>query len=251
MKKIVSILVVLLVVAVLAVVGVAFFLGSIVKKGVETVGSKVAQVPVRLDSANISVLSGNGSLKGLFVANPEGFKSPSAIEAGEINVSIVPGSALSDVFVVRSVQVISPVITLEGLKGDNLQKILGNLQASTGGRPKDKKPEAGEAKSGGAGKKIQIDDLLIKGGKVNLFIPMGGTASVALPEFHMTGLGKDSGGLTAAEISARVINEILNRGMSAAAGGGMDATKFLQGTGQGTNQQVEKALKGVGNLLGK
>ncbi len=249
MKKILAILVVLLIILVVAVVGATFFLGSIVKKGVETIGPQVAKVDVKLDSVKLSVLSGEGTLKGFILGNPPGFKSPSAVEVGEISVALQPRSVLSDKLVVRSVRVISPTITLEGLKGDNLNKILENMQGPAAGGGKEQKPPPAAKKPDASQKKIEIDDLVLRDGKVNLVLPPAGAFSVPLPEIHLTDLGKDSGGLTPSELSAKVIKAILNGAMSSAAKGGQAPVKLMEGAGKDAEKQAEKALKGVGNLL--
>ena len=129
MKKVLKVAVVLVVVLVLGLIAVGLFMGSIIKTGVATFGPRVAKVGMRLDAANLSILSGSGTLKGVFIGNPTGFNAPSAIQVGEVTVAVKPGSIFSDKVVVQTVRVISPEITLFGLKGDNLQKILANVQA--------------------------------------------------------------------------------------------------------------------------
>jgi len=248
MKKIIAGVVILLVVLALVVAGAALFLDSAVKKGVETFGPKVAKVEVKLDSVRISLLSGNGALKGLLVGNPPGFDSPSAIKAGEISLEVQPGSVLSDKIVVRSVRVLGPEVTMHGLKGDNLKKIVENIQASTGGgatAPKE------PAKSDAPTKKIQVDDLLIKDGKVALVLPLVGNATVALPEIHLTGLGQGTNGITAAELSDLVLKRIMEAAMQVAAGAGKDPGKALESVTKGGGAQLEKTVKGIGNLLKK
>jgi uncharacterized protein involved in outer membrane biogenesis len=246
MKKIVGIVVVLAIILVVAIVAVTFSLGSIVKKGVELVGPRVAKVEVKLDSAKLSAFSGDGTLKGLLVGNPPGFNSPSAIKVEEISVGVQPSSLFSDKVVVRSVSVIAPEVTLHGIKGDNLTKILDNLQASAGGTGA---AGAGDKKAAGPGKKIEVDDLLIKSGKVTLVLPMVGTATVALPDIHLTGLGKDTGGLAAWELSAQVIKAIRDSAISVATGAAKDPTKLLDGGAKDAGKQVDKLLKGAGGLL--
>ena len=56
------------------------FLNGIVKKGVETAGPMITKVDVKLDGANISIFSGSADLKGLFVGNPPGYTTDSAIK---------------------------------------------------------------------------------------------------------------------------------------------------------------------------
>ncbi len=247
MKKVIRILVLLLILLIVAVLAVGYYMGPIIKKGVETVGPKLTQVEMRLDSAKISLLSGSASLNGLFVGNPKGFDSPFAIKAKEISLSVQPRSVLSDKIVVRSVLMDAPEITLHGLAGDNLRKILDNVKASTGGgstgttTTKDTTPS----------KKIEVDDFLIKDGKVKVVMPPLGIASVPLPEIHLTDLGKGSGGLTPDELTSKVLQAILQSATSVAANAGKGATDAVKGVGTDAGKQVEKVTKGIGGLLGK
>ena len=238
MKKALKIALILVVVLVLALLAVGFFMGSIIKGGVETFGPRVAKVEMRLDSANLSILSGSGTLKGVFVGNPDGFNAPSAIKVGEVTVAIKPGSIFSDKVVVQTVHVISPDITLFGLKGDNLQKILANVQASTGGSSGTTTNQAGQPSK----KKIEVDDFLITGGKLNVILPVLGTVPVALPEIHLTDLGKGLDGLTPSELTAKVLQAVLNSAISAAADAG-------KGVSKEAGKQLDKVTKGIGNLF--
>src|SRR5438445_13352703 len=136
-KLIIRGIVVLLVLLVLAIGVSIYFLGSIVKKGVETVGRQITKTEIRLDSATLSLLSGSGKLKGLLVGNPQGFKAASAIKVGAVSVGVAPGSVFSDKVHVKEIRVQAPEITFEGgLKGNNLSKLLDNVQAATGGSEK-------------------------------------------------------------------------------------------------------------------
>src|SRR2546422_1862994 len=87
-KLIIRIAIAVVGLVVLALVVVFFSLNSIVKKGVETVGPRLTKVDVRLGSAKLSPLSGNGQLTELFVGNPEGYKTPSAIKVGDVKVGV-------------------------------------------------------------------------------------------------------------------------------------------------------------------
>ena len=69
----------------------------------------------------------------MFVGNPEGYQTPSAIKLGDIALAVEPGSLLSDTLVVDEINIQAPEITFEGtLSGNNLSKILQNLEAATG-----------------------------------------------------------------------------------------------------------------------
>ena len=252
--KIIAVVVVLLILAVAASI---FFLGSIVKKGVETVGPQVTKTELKLDSATLSLLSGSGKLKGLFIGNPEGFKTESAIRVGLVSVGVKPGSVLSDKVHVTHVHVEAPEITFEGgLKGNNLSKLLDNVEASTGGSSKAAAPAPADKSSS---KKLQVDDFLISGGKIKLSVdagPLGGkSATVPLPEIHLTGLGEGEAGITAAELTKKVLKEILQKAIPAAEKAVVDlgkgATAAVKDLSKDATGTVDKAAKGVTDIFKK
>ena len=59
------------------------FLNGIVRKGIETVGTQAAKVEVKLEDVGVSVFTGKGALRGLQVANPEGYRAPAAVKVGQ------------------------------------------------------------------------------------------------------------------------------------------------------------------------
>jgi len=161
--------------AILAVIAI-FYLGPIVKAGVEKAGPQVAKVPVKVEGASISVFNGNGELKGFVLGNPEGFKTPEAVKVGTVAISLVPKSVAASKVIVRSVRVEAPEITYEaGFGGSNIGKILENMQST------EKQEKSGGAKS--SSKALQIDDFLITGGKIHVSATMlgGVSATLALP----------------------------------------------------------------------
>ena len=244
-------LIVLVVLLVVAVVCVGLFLDSAIKKSVETFGPQLTKVSIKLDSVKVSILTGSGGVSGLVVGNPEGFKTPSAVSVGKASLGLSPGSLLSDKIVIKHVRVEAPVITLEGgIKENNLTKIMDNLNAAAGGT--ESKPT--ESKPAGPGKKLQVDDFLIKDAKVNISLAgMGGKViPITLPDIHLTNLGTGPEGITAADLTKRVMNEILSAATTAAAS---DTVKNL---GKQTTDAVKDAggkatdaVKGVGDLFKK
>ena len=97
MKKILIGMVALVGVVVIAiVVGVALFLDSGIKRGVETLGPQLTKVDVKLDGVSVSLLSGTGKIKGLVVGNPAGYQTPHAIRVNAVTLALMPGSIFSD-----------------------------------------------------------------------------------------------------------------------------------------------------------
>ena len=252
MKKwIIRVVAVVVIVGVAGLVVTAMFMDSIVKKGVETVGPAVAKVPVTLESASVSMLSGTGGIKGLAVGNPQGFKTPSAVKVGEVSVAVDAMSVFSDKVVVRSVKVLAPEITFEGsLKGSNLSKILENVQAFAAA-------EKGGSTAGGPAKKLQVDELIISDGKVNLSLTVlgGKSATVPLPTIQLKNLGQDAQGITPAELSEKIFKAVLDNATQVAGDVvgklGKEAVDAAKDLGQGAKTQVDKITKGLGGLLKK
>ena len=67
-----------MVVLLVAVVVVGLSLGSIVKKGVETVGPQITETTITLDAVNLSLLTGSAGVKNLVVGNPPVTRHPKA-----------------------------------------------------------------------------------------------------------------------------------------------------------------------------
>ncbi len=244
MKKImVRLFLVLVVLLVLAAIAVHFFLDDAIKRGVETIGPKLAKVEIKLDAVHLSLLSGSGKLNGLVVGNPEGFKSPSAISVGMASLVLKPASLLSDKIVIQSINVQAPQITYEtDLRANNLSKILANLEAASGGQEK----EPAKPKETTPAKKLQVDDLIISGGKVRVSVTaLGGrSTTVSLPEIHLKDLGKDAEVqvvLEAASKEAATVVTDLSKG----------ATYLTKDLGKTATNSVQKATKSLGDLFKK
>ena len=251
MKKIlIRILIVLVILAVLAVVAVGFFLDGAIKKGVETIGPQLTKVDIKLDSVSLSILSGSGKIKGLVVGNPEGFKTPNAIKVGTASVSVAPGSVLSDKIVIKSIHVEAPEITYEGglLGGDNLHKILDNVTAAAGGG------STSTNASGKPAKKLQVDDFLITGAKVNVSLKGTGgfAAPIPLPEIHFSNLGQGPEGITVAELTKKILSALTADVAKAAVKVVSDVGKgTVDAAGKTATESVGKATKGVTDLFKK
>jgi uncharacterized protein involved in outer membrane biogenesis len=251
-KLLIRLLIALGALIIIVIVAISLFLNAALKRGIETVGPMLTKVQVKLDSVSLSLLSGSGKLKGLVVGNPEGYKTPSAIEVRNARIELQPGSVFADKVVVKSIHVEAPEITFEtDVKGNNLNKIIANLQASTGGTQAAATEPSKEKKTG---KKLEVDDFLISGAKLHVAVStLGGrSATVALPEIHLVDLGKGPEGITAAELTQRVLQAIEKEAIQASSGAVADLskqaaglTKGMSSTGTGAVDQVTKGLGGL------
>ena len=243
----------LLAVIIIAVIVMGLFLGKIVKKGVNTVGPKITQTTLTVDTVDLSLLTGSATVKNLVVGNPAGYKAPNAISVDRTAVSVSPMSVLSDKIVVKSIRLESPEITFEGsLSGNNLSKLLDNVN----GTAKNGGPESADktaAASNQPGKKLEVDDLLITGAKVHGTLVMVGGREVTLPtlplpDIHLTDLGKGPEGITSTELTKDVLSEVVAGTLKAVGSAALNVGKDAENLGK---EGVKKITTGIGGLLKK
>ena len=84
MKKILTAVGVLALIAGIAVFMLVGNLDKIVKGGLETVGSELLGVPVKVASVNIELKTGTGQISGVTIANPAGFPAANAFQMDTI-----------------------------------------------------------------------------------------------------------------------------------------------------------------------
>ena len=246
---------VLLVIMAIA-IGIGLYIGPIVKIALEELGPKVIRVPIKVDAVNLSLLTGSAKVKGLFVGNPDGYKLPQAIHVGTIAVGVDSFSVLSNKIMVRTVHIESPEITLEGgLTRNNLTKIMDNVNALA---PKSGSESSHDSNAGNKpAPKIEVDDLLITGAKVHVSLTglFGKTMSLPLPEIHLTDLGKNSNGITMAELIRVILKAVIKDTVKAVTGSvtdlGHGVLSIGKGTGQTVDEGVNKIVHSLGGLFGK
>jgi uncharacterized protein involved in outer membrane biogenesis len=252
MKKVLIVIGVLLVVAVVAVIVLGSSLGRIVKAAIEQFGPKFTQTSVTVDSVSLSPTSGSGTVKNLTIGNPTGYTTPYAIRLGEATLSIDPQTILKDKVVIKSIRVVDPDINIEGGLGDNnLKKIMANLDSFTAtekGKP---------AEDTGAKKKLEVDDFVLTGAKVNVkFAMLGGAGTtVPLPDIHLSNLGAGPDGITPGELAKEVIGEITSKTLSTVASQvgnlGKGATDAAKGLLNGATKTGGGALDNAKKLFTK
>jgi len=261
MKKLKKVL--LIVVIVVVVLGLAgailagIFLDQIVKTGVEKVAPTITKTTVTLGGVHISVLTGSVGVKDLIVGNPEGYQTPQAISVGKAAVSVSPGSLLADKIVVRSIEVDSPEVTFEGSPfGDNnLKKIMANVNSGAAATDQSAAhattPAGQPAKSSGAAKKLEVDKFSITNIKVHASVG-GKVFTLPIPDIQFTDLGTGPDGITAADLTKKVLQEISTDTIKAV---GENAEKFAGSAAgdliKGSTNGMGSIKKGLGGLFGK
>jgi uncharacterized protein involved in outer membrane biogenesis len=150
--------------ALIVYVSATFFLGSIVKAGVNRIAPKLTQTRVVLDGATISPLTGSGTLTGLSVDNPPGWTEGRAFYLGSIHVAIQPSSFFKDHIVINEITIDGAEFAYETkIISSNINDLLKNIESATGGS---KKPEATAAN--GQPLKFEVRHFRLTNSKVTI-----------------------------------------------------------------------------------
>lgn len=205
--------------ALLALVGGALFyltsnLDRIVAGLIEKHGSAATGTAVRVDRVAIDLRGATGRVSGLSVGNPEGFDEDAAIAFGDFSLALDAGSLFSDPVVVEDIRIGDAVLNVEQVGGrNNLQVLLDNLRGDTADPPAD----------ADAGPGIVIERFALAGATANLSVPqLDERRSVDVPEIVLTGIGRQSGGATGAELARQILEPVIRETLESSAA---EATK--------------------------
>lgn len=115
-------------------------LGLLIKAGIEKFGPDMTQAQVHAGRVTLSPSDGRGTLSGLALGNPKGFKSEHALKAGHIEVTIEPATLTDDVVLIHKILIDTPDISYEkGDNGSNFDALQHNVEQYLGTN-KNKKP---------------------------------------------------------------------------------------------------------------
>jgi hypothetical protein len=251
-KVVTTVSLVLLAVVIIALIVLGACLNHIVKSALQTYGPRLTRTTVGVDSVNLSLLTGSAKVKGLAVGNPQGFRTPQSFSVGVIAVGLNPLSVLSQKVVIRSIRVESPNITFEGgLAGNNLSQILDNVSSSGQSSGTLSTNAATAPKSE---KKYEVDDLLVTDAKVQVFINgIGMTNAQVIPlgDIHLTDLGTGGDGITAADLTRRVLSEVSSKTLETVVQTAADFDKNSATLKQAKQHAVQQLGNALSNFLNK
>lgn len=216
-----------------------FFLGSIVKAGVNKFGPGITQTKVELASASVSPLSGSGTLSGLVIGNPKGWSENPLCSLGKVHVDVAPMSLLGDHIVVDLIEIEAPEFNYETkLVASNVNDLLKNIEQSVGSGGAKPKTE------GGKPVKFEVKKFKLTNGKVR--VGLGAAAmSLPMPPIELTDLGTKEGGITPDQLAFAVMKNVTASIVSATAQAAGQIGKTSGAAAAEGAKQVGEAIKGL------
>jgi hypothetical protein len=241
-KKLRLTLVIVVGLVVVVYIGLTFFLGSIVKAGVNSFGPKLTQTKVVLAGAHISPLTGSGNLSGLAVGNPKGWSDANAFYLGKIHLDVEPFSVLGDHIVINELIIDQPEFLYETkIISSNIKDLLKNIEEFTG--------QGGEEPKSKSGKPIKfvVKKFRLTNGTARLGV---GPAAIPLPlpPIAMDNLGVEEDGITPDQLAGVVMKKVLGSIVQASA---QALTKSGSTSGAAAAEAVQDAAKKTGDSLKK
>jgi hypothetical protein len=223
--------------------GLFFYLDSIVKSGIEVVGSNLLGTEVTVDSVSLSPLSGQGSISGLRVENPEGFESQYAFELDSVLVSIDVNSVFTDAAEIESIVIMQPVITYETkIASDNIRTLLDNLDEGDA-------PSSDPETEDDSAQQIIIREFRMVGSQLN-FVSALVSAPITLADIEIRDIGAEGGSASAANAVRVVLQELVASILNSDDLPGLDGLReSVEGRIQDGAQRVEEAVEDLGGRL--
>lgn len=207
-----------------------------IRRAIEIAGSNALGVPVNVTGVSLSPFSGKGSIRGLSIANPEGFDAPYLMELGGLDITFNVESLLSDVIEINSIVISDAQITYETkLVRDNIRALLNNLPRSGAAPVVEANPNTP------ASKKVVIRDFRIVNPQINVFTRVA-SAPITLPDIQLQNIGDANNAVTVAEAARQILSAI----NVAVIREGIPSMDVLV---DGAKEQIEDGMKKIGDAL--
>jgi hypothetical protein len=182
-------------------------LDGIVQRGIAHYGSQMTQARVAVDKVEIRSTDGSGTVRGLVVGNPAGFRTAHALKVAAIEVAVDMRTLADPVVVVKRIVVEAPDVIYE--KGDtmtNFDAIQRNIAQSLGS------PQ-GSGSGASPPRKLIVDELVIRRAhaQASAAALAGRTVSATLPDITLRHVGRAQGGVTPAQLGQIVARALTQR----------------------------------------
>ena len=230
----------------LVVVGVGVYVvlnsGSLIKQAVETLGPQYLGVPVSLGSAEVSLTDGSGSLNNLEIGNPSGFSGPPSMRIGRIALALDPTQISGELVTIKNLVIDGAEVAIIA-KGTNtnVQTLMDNLDS---GDPAPAQPES-EAPA----MKLIIDAFAFTNAKASLSSDLVGEKTVTIPDIKLTGIGRNSSGVTTQQAVKQLLKPILKAATEAAVREGLGVDDLKKSATEKLNESIGKGLKSLTDRL--
>jgi len=235
-----------------------FSLDGRVKAAIEEYGAAMTLSPVRVQGVHIDLRGGRGTIRGITVANPQGFPSGTAVSLREIEIAIDVASLRGSPLVVNEIRVGEPrvdvVLTADGkMNVDALRRNVGGYPdrveaaerraAQEKGEPPARREAPGTAPAEET--RVRVGELVISEGAIRLDASALGRdpEELKLGSVELRDLGGERGA-TPEQLGRRVADALIGRTARAVAAAELKRTLRDKGgeIGEKLGELLQKGL---------
>ncbi len=219
-----------------------FFLGAIVKTGVQSYMPKLTGTDVKMGSFYLNTLTGKLTIRDFVIGNPKGYNTEYAFSLGTVIVDIDMTTIFSKKLVVQQILVDKAHVIYEvGLGETNIGKIEANVNEFTQSGKKEPEAKPEPEKKRGEARKIQINDFQFNGAKVSLSAValQGGKATMPIPDIHLKDIGKEGDGKSWNDAMTEIFSVVSKSVTDVASSAG----SVIKGAGEGAWEKVKGVFK--------
>ena len=205
-----------------------------VKAAIEHHGSQIVGVAVRVESVELQPLQGRGVIRGLTVANPEGFTDPHAVKVAQLELVLDTATLTKAVVRIQKIAIQSPELYVQRKAGGtNFDVLQRNAKRHAAGAD-------GEPQNASNGPRFIIDTFRVvrptAQARADALGPV--VVPVALGDVSLDAIGAQRGGVTATELTNEIVNAVVRNLVA-----GVRFDRLLRSGSQGV-EQLGNAIKG-------
>jgi hypothetical protein len=168
-----------------------------VKNSIEKFGPNLMSVHVHVADVIITAQTGEGRIRDLNVANPAGFKAPSAFYLPDVTINLDIHTMSADTILIHDIKLLSPDVNVEqNTTGNNLRIIEAHIE----GTLLDKADK----------KRFIVESFSTVNAKLHVSAPLVQPEVITIPlaDIQLNGIGADVGGITASELLYIIFQEL-------------------------------------------
>jgi len=218
-------------------------LDAIVAKAIEKYGSETTQTAVNVSGVDIALREGRGTIRGLNVASPEGYRARTAFALEDITIDIDIKSVREDPIVIEEIRIAGPVVHAEltGTGASNVDDLRKRTQQRAA------QARRGDGQAPAKAKRIRIERIVFEEGRIELDASALdlGERTVALPALRLTDIGGRDGAPPDA-IAAAIAAAIAEKAATTIARSEIDRM-VRDKLGGSLGEKAKGLLKGIGN----
>ncbi|XQW85719.1 hypothetical protein ACOYR1_03005 [Thalassotalea piscium] len=183
-------------------------LNDFVKEQIESVGLAMTEQKVNVETVDIRLTEGAGTIKGINLPNPTGYDYPNAFTLGETTLDINLTSLTAEPIIIDALVIKAPQAFIQ-LKADgssNIKELIDIINKNIGDTTQKETPASAKPET-----KLAVTKLVLEDTNLTLDLTDFGNKAhqVTLPNINLSNIGGKAG-LPASELGSTIAKEALS-----------------------------------------